>query len=78
MKRAMDNKTLETMFEGMGLLIVHIFFNHIWRFFKMYLGEDFTLANYKICMVIFMAKHGMIYPKHYDKLEIIAGRFFNS
>lgn len=51
---------------------------NIWRFFKMYLGEDFTLANYKICMVIFMAKHGMIYPKHYDKLEIIAGRFFNS
>ena len=51
---------------------------NIWRFFKMYLGEDFTLANYKICMVIFMAKRGMIYPKLFDKLEIIAGRFFNS
>ena len=51
---------------------------NIWRFFKMYLGEDFTLANYKICMIIFMAKHGMTYLKHYNKLEIIAERFFNS
>ena len=50
---------------------------NIWKFFQMYLGEDFTLANYKICMIIFMAKHGMIYPKHYDKLEIIAEKFFN-
>jgi len=31
----------------------------------------------KICMVLFMAKHGMIYPEHYDKFEKIAERFFN-
>ena len=29
MKRAMDNKSLETMFKGMWLQIVHIFFHHI-------------------------------------------------
>jgi len=50
---------------------------NIWKFFQQFLGEDFTLANMKICMVIFMAKHGMIYPEHYDKFETIAEQFFN-
>lgn len=50
---------------------------NIWKFFQQYLGENFTLANMKICMVIFMAKHGMIYPEHYDKFEKVAERFFN-
>ena len=50
---------------------------NIWKFFQQYLGKDFTLANMKICMIIFMAKHGMIYPEHYDKFEKIAERFFN-
>lgn len=50
---------------------------NIWRFFQLFLGEDFTLANYKTNMIIFMAKHGMIYPKHYDKLEIVARKFFD-
>jgi len=50
---------------------------NIWKFFQLFLGEDFSLANMKICMIIFMAKHGMIYPEHYDKFEIIAERFFN-
>lgn len=50
---------------------------NIWRFFQQFLGEEFTLANMKICMIIFMAKHGMIYPEHYDKFEKVAERFFN-
>ena len=49
---------------------------NIWKFFQMYIGEDFTLANCKICMVIFMTKHGMIYPKHYNRFEILARGFF--
>ena len=44
----------------------------------MFFGEDFTLANYKTNMIIFMAKQGLIYPKHYDKFEMMANRFFNS
>ena len=50
---------------------------NIWRFFQMFLGESFTLANLKICMIIFMVKYGMIYPKHYDKFEKVAEEFFN-
>jgi hypothetical protein len=50
---------------------------NIWKFFQQFLGEDFTLANMKICLIIFMAKHGMIYPEHYDKFEQVAERAFN-
>ncbi len=50
---------------------------NIWKFFQQYLDKDFTLANMKICMVIFMVKYGMIYPEHYDKFEKIAEQFFN-
>lgn len=49
---------------------------NIWRFFQMFLGEGFTLSNFKVNMIIFMAKHGMIYPKHYDFFERIASKFF--
>ena len=45
---------------------------NLWKFFQFFIGEDFTLANFKTCMIIFMAKLGMIYPKHYDKFEIVA------
>jgi len=50
---------------------------NIWKFFQQFLGEDFTLSNLKICMIIFMVKYGMIYPEHYDKFEKVAERFFN-
>jgi len=50
---------------------------NIWKFFQQFLGDDFTLANMKICLIIFMTKHGIIYPEHYDKFEIVAEQFFN-
>lgn len=50
---------------------------NIWKFFQLFLGGDFTLSNMKICMIIFMAKHGMIYPEHFDKFEKVAEQFFN-
>jgi len=50
---------------------------NIWKFFQLFLGEEFTLSNMKICMIIFMAKYGMIYPEHYDKFEKVAEQFFN-
>ena len=50
---------------------------NIWKFFQLFLGEEFTLANLKICMIIFMVKYGMIYPEHYDKFEKVAEQFFN-
>ena len=38
----------------------------------MFLGDTFTLSNFKVNMIIFMAKFGMVYPIHYDDFEIIA------
>ena len=49
---------------------------NIWRSFQMFLGEGFTLSNFKANMIIFMAKTGMIYPVHYDAFERIAAKFF--
>ena len=60
------------------LFMFTCFVYNIWRLFQMFLGEGFTLANHKTNMIIFMAKHGMIYPKHYDKFEMIANELFNS
>jgi len=45
---------------------------NIWRCFQMFLEEGFTLANFKTNVTIFMAKRGMIYPKHYDCFENVA------
>ena len=50
---------------------------NIWKFFQMLLGEELTLANFKINMIIFMAKHGMIYPKHYDAFEKLTKKILN-
>jgi len=40
----------------------------------MFLGEEFTLSNFKVNMIIFMAKCGMVYPEHYDLFEKTAGK----
>ena len=60
------------------LFMFTCFVYNIWKFFQMFLGESFTLANHKTNLIIFMAKKGMIYPKHYDKFEMIANKLFNS
>ncbi|MFQ6120819.1 MAG: transposase [Methanosarcinales archaeon] len=42
---------------------------NIWKWAQIFIGEDFTLANFKTNMAIFLTKHGLLYPKHYDKFE---------
>jgi len=49
---------------------------NIWRFFQLFLGGDFTLANFKTNLIFFMAERGMIYPKHYEEFKRVAIRFF--
>jgi hypothetical protein len=49
---------------------------NIWKFFQIFLGSEFTLSNFKVNMVIFMTKFGLIYPSHYDSFEGIAKKFF--
>jgi hypothetical protein len=50
---------------------------NIWKFFQLFLGKELTLANYKTNMIISLAKQGIIYPKQYDRFELIAYEFFN-
>lgn len=45
---------------------------NIWRYFRMLLGEEFTLSNFKVNMTIFLAKTENISPKHFDEFEKIA------
>lgn len=44
---------------------------NVWKFFQTILGENFSLANFKTNMIIFMTKMGLIYPIHYDQFEKI-------
>ncbi len=54
------------------LFMMTCFVYNIWRCFQMFLGEEFTLVNFKTNITIYMAKIGRIYPKHYDYFEDIA------
>jgi hypothetical protein len=45
------------------------FVYNIWKYFQMYLGDDFTLVNLKINITIFLTKVGKIYPIHYGGFE---------
>jgi hypothetical protein len=56
------------------LFMFTCFVYNIWRFLQMFLGEEFTLSNFKVNMVIFMAKYGRIYPVHYNSFEEIASK----
>lgn len=54
------------------LFMITCFIYNIWRCFQMFLGEGFTLANFKTNVIIFMAKTGRIYPEQYDGFEFVA------
>jgi hypothetical protein len=58
------------------LFMFTCFVYNIWRFFQMFLGESLTLSNFKVNIIIFMAKFGMIYPMHYDDFERIADKLY--
>jgi hypothetical protein len=51
------------------LFMFTCFVYNIWRLFQNFLGEYFTLANFKTNTTIFLAKTGKIYPFHYDEFE---------
>jgi len=54
------------------LFMFTCFVYNIWKFFQMFISKEFTLANFKTNMIIYMAKTGRIYPNHYDQFEKIA------
>lgn len=59
------------------LFMFTCFVYNIWRYFQMFIGEDFTLANFKTNMIIYMTKIGKIYPMHYDDFEKVAFEIIN-
>jgi len=79
--RVTDNiRILTTSTKGIIRYFLFVFtclVYNIWRFFQLFLGEEFTLSNHKTNMIIFMAKHGLICPTHYERFELIAKRWFN-
>lgn len=56
------------------LFLYTCFVYNIWRYFQQYLGEDFTLANFKTNMLVFMAEKGMIHPTHYSAFKGIGAK----
>lgn len=56
------------------LFMFTCFVYNIWKCFQMYLGDEFTLANFKVNMVIYLTKIGMIYPLHFDDFEKTAAK----
>ncbi len=58
------------------LFVFTCFVYNVWRFFQMFLGEGFTLANFKTCMTIYMAEKEIIEPKHYVEFKKVAKQIF--
>lgn len=58
------------------LFMFTCFIYNIWKFFQMFLGENFTLANFKTNMTMFMVETGIIRPSHYSSFERIAKKIF--
>ncbi len=57
------------------LFMFTCFVYNVWKYFQMFMDKDFTLANFKTNMIIYMAKTGKIYPTYYDSFEKIASQF---
>ncbi len=57
------------------LFMFTCFFYNLWKFFQSFLGEEFTLANFKTNIIIFLAKTGRIYPFYYSNFEKQALKF---
>lgn len=51
------------------LFMFTCFVYNVWKFFQSFLGEEFTVANFKTNIIIFLAKTGRIYPFYYNDFE---------
>lgn len=56
------------------LFMFTCFVYNLWKFFQVFLGEEFTLANFNTNMIIYMFESGGIYPDYYDAFVPIALR----
>ena len=44
---------------------------NVWKWVQNHIGEEFTLANFKANLTLFLAKRGLLYPKHFDIFEVL-------
>jgi len=51
------------------------FVYNVWRSFQTYLGEEFTLSNFKTCTIIFLAEEKIIQPTKYRKFKEVAKKY---
>ena len=58
------------------LFVFTCLFYNVWKFFQTFIGEGFTLANFKTCIIIHMAEERIIEPNHYDTFKKVAKRLF--
>jgi len=58
------------------LFMFTCFVYNIWKFFQLFLGKKFTLANFKTNMTTFMIKKDIIQPVHYNTFKHIAQKIF--
>ena len=56
------------------LFMFTCFVYNVWKFFQMFLGEEFTLSNFNVNMLIYMFETGKIYPEHHDLFALTASR----
>lgn len=56
------------------LFMFTCFVYNIWKFFQMFLGEEFTLTNFNTNMLIYMFEIGKIYPEHHDLFVLTASK----
>ena len=54
------------------LFMFTCFVYNIWKYFQIWIGKNLTLANFKINIIIYLTKIGVIYPTDYNKFENIA------
>lgn len=57
------------------LFLFTCFVYNIWKFFQLYLGEDFTLSNCKVNLILYMSEKQLIHPKHFSEFKRIANKF---
>ncbi len=56
------------------LFMFTCFVYNIWKFFQTFLGEEFTLANFNVNMLIYMFERGEIHPDYHDSFSLIASQ----
>jgi len=56
------------------LFMFTCFVYNVWKFLQIFLGEEFTLANFKVNMLIYLFEIGKIHPDYYDSFVLIASQ----